>query len=294
MNQPKNLWLFLRLLLSNPTEFFDRAEVVFLGKKEEWLKGTRRNGGYPNSVSWDDGVRSMSAVLGRDLAGILDEPEFYAMLQRVGGLTQGLKAQRNLPFPTGYIPKSTILRLVYLLCRALEPETVVETGVAFGASSAVILTALHKNRKGFLHSIDLPPIGARGSDAQIGMMVPLEYRDRWQLHLGPSKRVLPRLFHDGVSNIGLFVHDSATLYEIQRMELKSVWRHMSPSGAIIANRIDRNTAFEEFTQERQVDHWFAVEEPQKHLHRVGLILAAGAAARTVPGRPRDVAGAPRL
>jgi hypothetical protein len=105
--------------------------------------------------------------------------------------------------------------------------------------------------------------------------------------------VLPRLFHDGVSNIGLFLHDSATLYEIQRMELKSVWRHMSPSGAIIANRIDRNTAFEEFTRERQVDHWFAIEEPQKHVHLVGLILAAGGAARAVPGGPVDIVGAPR-
>src|SRR5262249_39943103 len=149
-------------------------------------------------------------------------------------LTQQLDERGNLPFPTIYNANSTMMQLVYLLCRVLEPETVVETGVAYGVSSAIILAALHKNSKGVLHSIDLPPIGARASDIQIGMMVPAEYRDRWQLHLGPSKRVLPRLLSNGVSNVDLFLHDSAQLYEIQRMELTSVWRHMSPRGVIIA------------------------------------------------------------
>lgn len=272
MNHPGNVWLFLRLLLSNPVEFFDRAEVLLLGKKEELFTRMHGTAAYPDKVTWEDGVRAMSEILGRDLVGVLNEPELHAMQQRVHRLTQGLDARKNLPFPTLYNANSTMMQLVYLLCRILEPDTVVETGVAYGASSAIILAALHKNSKGVLHSIDLPPIGARASDIQIGMMVPPEYRARWQLHLGASKRVLPRLFRNGVSNVGLFLHDSAQLYEIQRMELTNVWTHMAPRGVIIADSIHRNTAFAEFTQERQVHHRFVIEEQATRGHLVGLIL----------------------
>ena len=48
---------------------------------------------------------------------------------------------------------------IYLLVRSLKPETVVETGVCYGASSAYILQALKDNGRGVLYSIDLgnPP-----------------------------------------------------------------------------------------------------------------------------------------
>jgi predicted O-methyltransferase YrrM len=39
--------------------------------------------------------------------------------------------------------------------RAFQPETVVETGVANGVSSAHILLALQKNERGILHSVGL-------------------------------------------------------------------------------------------------------------------------------------------
>lgn len=275
MNHPRNLWLFLRLLLSNPVEFFDRAEVIFLGEKEKLLTEMRATDAYPDTLSWQDGIRAMSGVLGRDPAGVLSEPELQATQQRIARLTKELDDQGNLPFPTVYNANSTMMQLVYLLCRMLAPETVVETGVGYGASSAIILAALHKNHKGVLHSIDLPPIGARASDIQIGVMVPPEYRGRWQLHVGPSKRILPRLLNNGVSTIDLFLHDSAQLYEIQRMELTSVWSHMSPHGVIIADSIHRNTAFAEFTRQRQVNHWFAIEEREIRGHLVGLILESG-------------------
>ena len=282
MNHPKNLWRLLRLSFGNPVEFFDRAEVIVLSNKEALFGRRRATSAYPGRVKWENGILALSGILGRDLQSFLDEPELHAMQRRIDRLTQDLEMQRDLPFPTVYNAKSTMMRLVYLLCRALEPETVVETGVAYGVSTAIILAALHKNRKGVLHSIDLPPIGARTSDIRIGMMVPNRYRGRWRLHLGSSKRTLPRLLESGVSPIDIFLHDSAQLYEIQRMELMNVWAHMPPRGVIIADSIHRNTAFAEFTREKQIMHSFAIEE-QHHLgHLIGVILGTGNARSARP------------
>lgn len=45
---------------------------------------------------------------------------------------------------------------LYALVRLLRPKFVVETGVSSGVSSAHFLLALSDNRRGRLHSIDLP------------------------------------------------------------------------------------------------------------------------------------------
>jgi len=46
--------------------------------------------------------------------------------------------------------------IIYTLIRCLKPRIVIETGVANGASSTFILSALEKNNLGKLYSIDLP------------------------------------------------------------------------------------------------------------------------------------------
>lgn len=50
------------------------------------------------------------------------------------------------------------LPVLYLTVRLIKPETIVETGVSSGSSSAYILRALYDNQKGKLYSIDLPPV----------------------------------------------------------------------------------------------------------------------------------------
>jgi predicted O-methyltransferase YrrM len=46
--------------------------------------------------------------------------------------------------------------IIYTIIRCLKPRIVIETGVANGASSTFILSALEKNNLGKLYSIDLP------------------------------------------------------------------------------------------------------------------------------------------
>ncbi len=274
MNSTKNLWLLMRLLPSHPIEFFDRVEVIYQAEKEKLFLGNRARSAYPERLSFEDALRALSGVFRRPLLCFLGEPELEVVQSHTARLTRELETRATLPFPTVYNADSTIAQLAYLLCRVLEPETVVETGVAYGVTSATILAALHKNRKGTLHSVDLPPVGHRASHVHIGMMIPPEYRNRWHLHLGSSKRVLPSLLSKDLAKVDIFIHDSANTHKVQRMELKAVWSYMSSRSAIIVNGIHRNTAFAESVKENKVDCWFAIEQREKRDHLTGVILRA--------------------
>jgi predicted O-methyltransferase YrrM len=262
----------MRLLLTDPLEFVDRADVAFHGRLESSLAGAHPRIAYGEGVSFEEAIRTLARVLGRDVFGIINELEFHEMHTHIKIATAELAAWAALPFPIFYNADSTLTQLGYLLCRVLEPETVVETGVGYGALSAVVLAALRKNRKGTLHSIDLPPIGDRASRAHIGILVPAAYRQGWHLHQGSSKRILPRLLATSNPKIDIFIHDSANVDKIQRVELATAWRHMSPRAALIVNSVQGKMAFWDFVEREHVRCWLAVEQREKKGHLTGVVL----------------------
>ena len=71
---------------------------------------------------------------------------------------------------------TSLARVAYLLIRVTHPEVVIETGVAFGISTAFVLQALRENGSGGLHSVDLPPIVDLDGDLT-GRAVPTYLRD---------------------------------------------------------------------------------------------------------------------
>ena len=135
---------------------------------------------------------------------------------------------------------AAVIGAIILLRR---PETVVETGVAMGFTTAVILAALADNGRGHLHSIDMPPLQV---DARsfIGQAVPEEMRDRWSLHVGPSRSLLPRLAA-AVAPIDVFVHDADHTYAGQYEEFHEVWPHIPAGGVLISDDV-ANHAFLDF------------------------------------------------
>ena len=88
---------------------------------------------------------------------------------------------------------SELSELCYVICRALRPRVVVETGVGSGVTTSFILQALAANDQGHLWSIDLPPIGA---EEFAGTFVPQHLHSRWTLIRGRSRDVLPRCLKD--------------------------------------------------------------------------------------------------
>ena len=138
-------------------------------------------------------------------------------------------------------------RAVWCLTVHLQPRKVVETGVARGVTTRVILEALGRERSEHLWSIDRPPLD-RKLHAEIGAAVPESLRrGRWTLMRGTSRRVLPGLLRR-VAPIDLFVHDSEHSYECMHFEFETAWPALREGGVLVADDYDWNDAFAELVR----------------------------------------------
>jgi hypothetical protein len=139
-----------------------------------------------------------------------------------------------------------LLRTIWCLVRHLRPDRVIETGVAHGLTSRVILEALEKNGAGHLWSIDLPPM-ERVWQSQVGMAVGNRFADRWSFMKGSSRRLLPGLL-SRLGQIDLFIHDSLHSERNVRFEMDQAYAAVRPGGAIVVDDVDVNGAFQFFTE----------------------------------------------
>src|ERR1700761_3954432 len=124
-------------------------------------------------------------------------------------------------------------RAAWCLTRHLAPLTVVETGVARGLTTCLVLRALEFNGAGRLYSIDLPPWRHRRElSGQAAAAVPSRFRGRWTLVAGSSRRRLPGLL-EALNGIDLFIHDSSHSYRNMSFELARAWSALRPGGFLL-------------------------------------------------------------
>lgn len=138
--------------------------------------------------------------------------------------------------------------ILYVLCRALEPDTVIETGVLYGAYDAYILAALDENGRGQLHSIDLPEAPSEQFDH--GHLIPEEYRDRWHLHLGDVRDVL-----DGICAAhrpDVFLHDSEHTKRHMRWEYETAYGYLPDGGVLASHDVLASDVFRTFAAENDM------------------------------------------
>jgi hypothetical protein len=149
---------------------------------------------------------------------------------------------------------------LYALARLLRPEHIVEAGVSSGVSSAHFLAALRRNNRGRLHSIDLPtrqrgPTLAPGESMvalppghDSGWSVPERLRERWDLRIGPSQKLLPPLVEE-VTSIGLFLHDDLHTPAHLTFELETIRPKLAPGAVVLAdNTVWTGDAFPRFAR----------------------------------------------
>lgn len=139
-----------------------------------------------------------------------------------------------------------ILNLLGALTLLRRPRVVVETGVAMGFTTAVVLAAMDVNQLGALHSIDLPPLQVDASTF-VGQVVPDGLKGRWTLHVGPARTLLPDLARE-LAPLDLFVHDGDHSFAAQSEEYRQAWPHIAPNGCLISDDVC-NTAFTDFAAE---------------------------------------------
>lgn len=138
------------------------------------------------------------------------------------------------------------LDLLAAIVATMKPDVIVETGVARGFSTAVILTEMARNAHGHLYSLDLPVLDAH--TGFIGAAVPVELRARWTLRLGPSRKHLPRLLRE-VGDVDVFLHDADHLYASQLREYRTAWDHLRPAGLLISDDVWVSAAFDRFASD---------------------------------------------
>lgn len=141
-----------------------------------------------------------------------------------------------------------IIDAYYILVRAVRPDYVVETGVSIGTTTALILAAMDHSGHGQLTSIDTPVAsgGMEGTfDAsEIGIMVPSEFRSRWDLRLADAKVELPLAL--AARPPEMFCHDSDHSYAHMMFEYREAFRHMAPGSIVVSDDTNMNRAFGDF------------------------------------------------
>jgi len=203
----------------------------------------------PN-VAW---IAALTGANRREIGNVLEELEALLPMEeeiRHRHLAAGREsyAQIRAPFE------------LFAIARLVRPDHIVEAGVSSGVSSAHFLAALRRNKRGRLHSIDLP-VRQRGPRLQLGepalavppgretgWAVPERLRERWDLRLGSTQEVLPKLV-DELGGIGLFLHDDQHSFAQLTFELETVRPHLVPGAVVLAdNTMWTGQAFPQFAR----------------------------------------------
>ncbi|MDQ6744988.1 MAG: class I SAM-dependent methyltransferase [Actinomycetota bacterium] len=176
------------------------------------------------------------------------------------------KATAKHPLWSKPLPPFGRRRGWYALVRALAPALVFETGVHDGLGSLLLLRALERNREqghpGRLISIDVNP----SSGWLVGA------HPQWELHVGPSRTLLPRLLAS-VDEVGLFIHDSLHTYANEKFELSITADHLADKGVLVTDNAHVTGALTELCEQRAYQFCQFRERPVDHFYGGGAMAA---------------------
>lgn len=231
------LLLLANLLLKNPAEFKDRVMTA-----AEYQTDRLRAKARSTPVDFEFVIGEIGRCLGGDIHSLMQESPLTELEKAVN--EERDRVLQRPAFGVFHAADLTLARLCYAICRLQKPTIVVETGVAYGMTSAFILQALSTNRQGELWSIDMPPL-ATGADEQIGRLIPVNLRSRWHLIRGTSRSRLPHLMTE-LPHVDVFLHDSLHTYNNMTLEFRTVWPKLTMGGILLSDDVELNQAFEKF------------------------------------------------
>lgn len=255
MNLAEAIKLLLRFP-GNPAGVYDELKVRWELLREHSLISP------PNyqPEDFEKVVCGIEQSLQKDLHGFLAESALAEIEEIIRQNIQKI-SNTELPFPIIHNGDPKLGKLCYIICRAIKPAIFVETGVAFGVSSSFILKALEVNNYGKLFSVDRPP-AARNAAEFIGALIPTELRRNWQLYRGESQRLLPALLSE-VKEVDIFLHDSRHTYSNMSGEFRMVAPYLKNRSFLIADDVNRNIAFQEWTNQTNPAYWATTSEDTK-------------------------------
>lgn len=250
-----------RLALADPMGEIGRM-TAYLDKRRDrsaWRAiGRSPSDFYAADLDWASPLHAMLGIP----AECQEADEFPAvwddMCANIG--VRGHGDQSHAALSLAFDANKYLLRALWCATRHTRPERVVETGVARGVTSRVVLEALARNGNGHLWSIDLP----HPANDQLGVAVTAALQPRWTLLLGTSKALLPGLLEER-GEIDLFVHDSLHTGRNVEFELRLAWQHLRSGGLLFADDVHQNLGFHEFVRAENVSSWFVGCRARKDL-----------------------------
>ena len=180
----------------------------------------------------------------------------------------GRKVRADLPVSLG---GGACVPLLYYLTRAIEPDVVVETGVAAGFSAAAFLQALNANGRGRLYSSDFPYFRLKRPEEYIGIVVRSPLKTRWKLYLEGDKNNLPRILNN-LRNIDIFHYDSDKSFRGRRTTMRLVCKMVGEPGIVIMDDIGDNSYFHDFVRETPSTRWRIDSYKEKYIGLVGDLI----------------------
>jgi hypothetical protein len=142
---------------------------------------------------------------------------------------------------------SSLCRAVWCVALHTRPDVVIETGVAHGITSRIVLEALRQNDFGHLWSIDLPFPFDHRLHTETGAVVTDACRSRWSYREGSSKQKLPPLVAE-VGRVEMFIHDSLHTAENTLFEMEQVASNMPAGGVMLVDDINSHLGFATFAK----------------------------------------------
>lgn len=142
---------------------------------------------------------------------------------------------------------SSLCRAAWCVALHIRPQVVIETGVAHGVTSRVLLEALRQNCLGHLWSIDLPFPFDHRLHAETGAAVTDACRPRWSYLEGSSRQRLRPLVAE-VGQVDMFVHDSLHTAENTMFEMEQAALAMPAGGVMLVDDIHSHMGFATFAR----------------------------------------------
>lgn len=190
------------------------------------------------------GLAALIGVAPVHIEQAMAEPSLQEVLAELDAYT--------IPDGARHMGGAAFLEACYAVVRTTRPAVVVETGVAHGYSTSVLLQALEANGGGRLYSIDLAMFRP-GTVPYTGGAVPQRLRspERWELRLGSDRKILPGLLRR-TGPIDLLFYDSDTSYRGMRHTWERIWACLRPGGVLLLNMVQANDALIEFAEAHRI------------------------------------------
>lgn len=142
--------------------------------------------------------------------------------------------------------------LLHRLVMEFMPRRLVETGVANGVSTRVILSAMDETSRlegsataevSVLHSLDISSAVVTSD---------LRAHHNWRFHLVDERHSFMQIMGQ-IGEIDFFFHDSNHAYWNQLVEYRVAWEHLVPGGLLVLDDINWSQAFLHFCEEKNLN-----------------------------------------